>query len=58
MAFCPKCHTTDKGFWAPKCHACNSPVGFIEQCIYSLMNAVIYTAIVGGGILTFMVLFG
>jgi hypothetical protein len=35
MAICPHCHTTDKNFFAPRCHACNSDVGFIEQVFFS-----------------------
>jgi hypothetical protein len=42
MAICPNCHTMDKGFFAPKCHACNTPVGFFEQILMSfLYNATI-----------------
>jgi hypothetical protein len=37
MAICPNCHVKDKNFFAPKCHACNTPVGFIEQCVHSLI---------------------
>ena len=37
MAICPNCHTMDKGFFAPKCHSCNTEVGFIEQCLTSLV---------------------
>jgi len=37
MAMCPNCHTADKNFWAGQCHACNSEIGFIEQCIVSLI---------------------
>jgi hypothetical protein len=42
MAICPECHTMDKNFFAPKCHACNTPVGFINQCIVSLMYNVVF----------------
>ena len=31
MAICPECHTKDKPFWAPRCHACNSYIGFWYQ---------------------------
>ena len=37
MAICPNCHTMDKGFFAPKCHSCNTEVGFIEQMLTSLV---------------------
>jgi len=37
MAICPNCHVKDKNFFAGKCHACNTPVGFIEQILHSLM---------------------
>jgi hypothetical protein len=37
MAVCPNCHTQDKNFFAGKCHACNTDVGFIEQCMISLV---------------------
>jgi hypothetical protein len=37
MAMCPNCHTPDKNFFAGQCHACNSEIGFIEQCIVSLI---------------------
>lgn len=37
MAICPNCHVHDKNFFAGKCHACNTPVGFIEQCLTSLV---------------------
>jgi hypothetical protein len=37
MAVCPNCHVHDKNFFAGKCHACNTPVGFIEQCVISLV---------------------
>ncbi len=36
MAICPKCHTMDKNFFAGKCHACNSGVGFFEQIVHSI----------------------
>ena len=36
MAICPSCHTMDKNFFAPQCHACNEPIGFFEQCFISL----------------------
>jgi hypothetical protein len=35
MAICPHCHTTDKNFFAPRCHACNSDTGFFEQVFFS-----------------------
>ena len=37
MAVCPNCHTMDKNFFAGQCHACNSEIGFIEQCVISLV---------------------
>ena len=35
MAICPECHTTDKPFFAPRCHACNSEIGFWYQLLAS-----------------------
>ena len=37
MAVCPSCHSHDKDFWASKCHACNSEIGFFDQVFYSLV---------------------
>ena len=59
MAICPYCQTHDKNFFAGKCHACNTPVGFFEQVFTSLVWTATY---VGGTIffiwLAFEVLFG
>ena len=35
MAICPECFVKDKEFWAPRCHACNQPIGFWQQCFSS-----------------------
>ena len=35
MAICPECHTRDKPFFAPRCHACNSEIGFWYQLLGS-----------------------
>jgi hypothetical protein len=53
MSFCPKCHQTDKNFFAPQCHNCNEPVGFLEQCAHSLLvvAANIFGVIFGGWLL-------
>ena len=48
MAVCPNCHTKDKNFFAGQCHACNSQIGFIEQCIISLVWTVTEVAVVVG----------
>jgi hypothetical protein len=37
MALCINCHTTDKGFFAPRCHACNEECGFLLQCATSIV---------------------
>ena len=37
MAVCPECHTPDKNFFAPRCHACNSEIPLIQQIIVSLI---------------------
>jgi len=37
MAICINCHTTDKGFFAPRCHACNEECGFWLQVLSSLV---------------------
>lgn len=42
MAICINCHTTDKGFFAPRCHACNEECGFLMQCLASLVYTVTY----------------
>ena len=48
MSICPNCHTMDKNFFAPKCHACNTPVGFFEQCFISLTyNVTLVLTLVG-----------
>jgi hypothetical protein len=41
MSICPHCHQMDKNFFAPICHNCNNPVGFIEQCVHSLLYTVV-----------------
>ena len=41
MAICPHCHTTDKNFFAPRCHACNSDTGFFEQVFFSTFYSAI-----------------
>jgi hypothetical protein len=37
MSVCPNCHKMDKNFFAPLCHNCNTLVGFVEQCVHSLI---------------------
>jgi hypothetical protein len=37
MAICPNCHTPDKNFFAPACHACNEQIPLIQQIIVSLI---------------------
>ena len=37
MAICINCHTMDKSFFAPRCHACNEESGFFEQIWASLI---------------------
>ena len=53
MSICPECHTLDKNFFAPKCHACNTEVGFLMQCAASL----VYTATWAVGIIFLLWLF-
>ena len=31
MAICPECNTTDKPFFARRCHSCNQEIGFWRQ---------------------------
>jgi len=57
MSLCPNCHTKDKEFFAPKCHACNTPVGFIEQCLHSLLWTVTQVATVIGVIWLLIAIF-
>ena len=42
MAVCINCHTMDKGFFAPRCHACNEECGFLLQCAASMVATVVY----------------
>jgi len=42
MAICINCHTMDKGFFAPRCHACNEECGFLMQCAASLVATTVY----------------
>jgi hypothetical protein len=42
MAICINCHTTDKGFFAPRCHACNEECSFLMQCAASLVWTLTY----------------
>ena len=46
MSLCPNCHQMDKNFFAPQCHNCNEYVGFIEQCVHSLLWTVTYVSTV------------
>ena len=46
MAICPSCQTQDKNFFAPRCHACNSDIGFIEQVFFSVFYGVVQIATV------------
>ena len=41
MSVCPNCHQMDKNFFAPQCHNCNEHVGFMEQCVHSLIWTVV-----------------
>ena len=54
MSVCPECFTHDKNFFAGRCHACNSEIGFIRQCLTSLLWTTTY-AVVGLGT-TFFIL--
>ena len=42
MAVCINCHTTDKGFFAPRCHACNQECSFLVQCVASIVWTATY----------------
>ena len=42
MAICINCHTMDKGFFAPRCHACNEECGFLEQVLASTIYNTVY----------------
>ena len=44
MAICPHCHTNDKNFFAPRCHACNSDIGFLEQVFFSVFYGTVQIA--------------
>jgi hypothetical protein len=55
MAICPHCHVMDKNFFAPKCHACNTPVGFFEQVFASLL---FNTVVLGGFVFILWLVFG
>ena len=49
MALCPNCHQMDKNFFAPRCHNCNTEVGFGEQVAHSLVYTVVtWTVMIGG----------
>jgi len=41
MALCPACFKTDKEFFAPKCHACNTRIPFLVQVVYSFLYGVL-----------------
>ena len=49
MAICPNCHQTDKNFFAPQCHNCNSVIPFMQQVGYSITYAVVSYGIMFGG---------
>ena len=55
MAICPECFTKDKSFFAGRCHACNSEIGFFRQVIAQLIYV---TVALGGFILLMMWIFG
>ena len=46
MSVCPNCQKKDKEFFAPQCHNCNEHVGFIEQCIHSIIWTVVPIVVV------------
>ena len=54
MALCPACFVTDKNFFAPKCHACNTRIPFLVQVVYSMLA----TAITFGVFIGFFWAFG
>ena len=59
MAICINCHTTDKGFFAPRCHACNEECSFLMQCAASLLFTTVYVGTTIGLMwLIFWILFG
>lgn len=41
MAICPACHTLDKNFFAPQCHACNEEIPLMQQILVSLIFLII-----------------
>lgn len=41
MAICPACHTPDKNFFAPQCHACNEEIPLMQQILVSLIFLII-----------------
>jgi len=49
MAICAHCHTMDKSFFAPVCHACNNYTPFLHQVWYSTL----FTTVVLGGFFGF-----
>jgi hypothetical protein len=48
MSLCPECFVKDKNFFAPRCHACNSEIGFIRQCVWSFVWSVTYVTVTLG----------
>jgi hypothetical protein len=48
MSLCPECFVKDKNFFASKCHACNSEVGFLRQCTWSFVWSVTYVTVTLG----------
>ena len=53
MSVCMHCHTMDKNFFAPICHACNNETGFLMQCAFSLMWTVVTVTVAITGVYWF-----